>query len=340
MGVYAAIADLAIHLPNQTLTNEALAEVFPKWTPDKIAEKTGIHTRCIAAENETSADLAYAAGSKLLASLSPQQVERIDYVLFCTQSPDYFLPTSACILQHRLGLPTHVGAIDFNQGCSGYIYGLGLAKGLIETGQARSILFLTGETYSKFINHQDGSVRTLFGDGAAATLIVVQEADAPLIGPFIYGSDGSGADSLIVPNGGARKAVDAEAELIENEDGHVRTANELYMDGAAVFNFANRVVPQAIDQILKSTDLTLDDVDYFVFHQANQFMLEHLRRKLKIAPEKFAVVISQYGNTVSSTIPIALHDLKIDRKIEAGARVLLVGFGVGLSWGCTFVRWT
>jgi len=314
MAIFAAIAEIEIFLPQQTLTNDELSKVFVKWTPDKIAEKTGIHSRHIAAENETATDLAYSAGAKLLQKLTSEQVTAIDYILFCTQSPDYYLPTSACLLQNRLGLDTHVGAIDFNQGCSGYIYGLGLAKGLIETGQARSVLFITAETYSKFINENDGSVRTLFGDGAAATLIVGRESDRPLIGPFVYGSDGSGSQCLIVPNGGARNETEENPEVIQNDDGHARTANNLYMDGAAVFNFANRVVPQAISTILTETGLTLDDVDYFVFHQANQFMLEHLRRKLKIDPEKFAVVIAEYGNTVSSTIPIALHDLNVDKK--------------------------
>jgi 3-oxoacyl-[acyl-carrier-protein] synthase-3 len=259
-------------------------------------------------------------------------------LLYCTQTPDYILPTTACILQHRLGLPISCGALDFNLGCSGYVYGLGLAKALIESRQARTILFLTADTYSRLLNRADKSVRTLFGDGASATLIVAQEHDT-LIGPFIYGTDGSGAENLIVHAGGMRRAVVPQAELVADDSGNARTVNDLYMNGAEIFNFTLRAVPEAVTQLLHKAGIAQEAVDLFVFHQANRFMLDHLRRKLRIPAEKFVFAMEDFGNTVSSTIPIALHQAQTRGQLTPGALVMLVGFGVGYSWGATLVRW-
>ena len=285
--------------------------------------------------------MAFAAASKLFES-GVCEPRDIDFLLLCTQSPDYFLPTTACILQHRLGIPTHSGALDFNLGCSGYIYGLGLAKGLIETGQARKVLLLTAETYSKYIHPNDKSVRTLFGDAAAATLIVGEEhpeSDDDCIGPFLYGTDGSGHGNLIVPTGGMKKAKVANPELTEDASGNQRTINNLFMNGPEVFTFTLREVPKAVNQLLQKSGYGLDQIDLFVFHQANAFMLEHLRKKAKIPEEKFYVAMHHCGNTVSSTVPIALKHALQEGKIKAGDKIMLVGFGVGYSWGATLIRW-
>ena len=324
----AVIAAIEYHLPAQKLTNEDLAREFPDWAADKIAEKTGIHCRCIAAPGELSSDLAAVAATKLFASgrSKPQQM---DYLLFCTQTPDFGLPTTACLLQHRLGLPTSSGALDFNLGCSGYVYGLSLAKGLIETGQAKRVLLLTGETYSKLIDPSDKTVRTIFGDAGAATLIAMEDAaEDELMGPFVFGSDGSGGSNLVCHRGGHRGAT-AEAA----------GRGALWMNGPEIFNFTLKVVPDMVRSVLERAKISPDEVDLFVFHQANQYMLDHLRKKLRIAEEKFVVAMAHCGNTVSCSIPIALREATANGRLRSGMRVMLVGFGVGYSWGGVMIRW-
>jgi 3-oxoacyl-[acyl-carrier-protein] synthase III len=337
--VQASIRAIEYHLPRSRLTNAALAAEFPDWTADKIREKLGIDERRIAGVDECSSDLAVSAARRLFDSgvVAP---DHIDYLILCTQSPDYFLPTTACLVQHRLGLRQSCGALDISLGCSGYVYGLGLAKGLIETGQARNVLFITAETYSKFIHPKDKSVRTLFGDAAAATLISDATGGGTLDGPFAYGTDGGGAMNLMVPTGGMRRAYEPNAVADADDSGNERTINNLYMNGAEIFAFTLRAVPEVVARVLEPVGLTVEDVDMFVMHQANAFMLGHLQRKLRISADRFVIDMADYGNTVSSTIPIALRRT-IDRgAVQSGMRVLLVGFGVGYSWGATLVRWT
>lgn len=326
------------HLPAGRLDNEQLAHEFPDWTPDKIESKTGITHRAVAAAEECSSDLAVAAAQKLFATGVCAPAD-IDFLLLCTQSPDYFLPTTACLVQHRLGLPTNCGALDFNLGCSGFVYGLSLAKGLIETGQARNVLLITAETYSKFIHPGDKSVRALFGDAAAATLISAKESEVDLIGPFVFGTDGSGANNLIVPTGGTRRAYNPAAPVTEDAGGNRRTENNLFMNGPEIFNFTLRVIPPMASDLIARAGLKAENVDHWVFHQANRFMLEHLRKKLGVPPEKFPILMSHCGNTVSSTIPIALNELQKQGKLAAGQTLALVGFGVGYSWAGAMARW-
>jgi 3-oxoacyl-[acyl-carrier-protein] synthase-3 len=254
-------------------------------------------------------------------------------LIFCTQAPDYLLPATACILHERLGLRRDCGALDYSLGCSGFVYGLALAQGLIAAGSARRVLLVTADTYSKLLHPRDRSVRTLFGDGAAATLI---EASAePGIGPFVFGSDGRGAGNLIVPTGGARRARAPEtAAESEDASGNVRSLDNLYMNGAEVMAFTLGAVPAAVRQLLERSETTLEDYDLVVFHQANAFMLDRLRHKLGIDPQKFVIALEHCGYTVSSSIPLALEPL-----IAAGGadrrRAMLVGFGVGYSWAAT-----
>jgi len=324
-------------LPQAILDNNQLAAEYEGWSAEKIYSKTGIRTRHIAAPDECASDLAVRAAQSLMAHVD-MDPSNVDYLLYCTQTPDYILPTTACVLQHRLGLPLCCGALDFNLGCSGYVYGLGLAKALIETGQARTLLLITADTYSKLINPADKSVRTLFGDGAAATLIVAAEEES-LTGPFVYGTDGAGAKNLIVPSGGMRQAAVPEAQLVPDDSGNARTVNDLYMNGAEVFNFTLRMVPEAVRQLLAKAGIESQAIDLFVFHQANRFMLDHLRRKLQIPADKFVIAMEQVGNTVSSSIPIALQQAQEQGQLKPGALVMLVGFGVGYSWGATLIRW-
>ena len=334
----ATIAAIAYHLPENSLTNEQLAREFPEWDVQKIEEKTGIAERWIAGEDECSSDLGVAAAQKLFSSrvCTPDQ---IDYLIVCTQSPDYFLPTTACLLQQRLGVPCTAGALDINLGCSGYVYGLGLAKGLIETGQAKNVLFITAETYSKFLHPRDKNVRTLFGDAATATLLRAVDDPGELIGPFVYGTDGSGAANLIVSCGGLRQPWTSDPIHMAESEVNVDSPVRLFMNGPEIFSFTLRVVPQAVADLLERSGKSLDDIDLFVFHQANQYMLDHLRRKLGIPAEKFFVGMRHCGNTVSSTIPIALCQAVEQGRLNSGQLALLVGFGVGYSWGATLVWW-
>ncbi|WP_422416338.1 ketoacyl-ACP synthase III [Pseudomonas sp. GZD-222] len=334
---FAKIVAIEYELPSHSLSNEDLARQFPEWDVAKIFGKTGINDRRIVAENECASDLGLRACEKIFDSGVIERSD-VDCLILCTQSPDYVLPATACILQHRLGLPTQCAAFDYNQGCSGYIYGLGMAKGLIETGQVKNVLLVTAETYSKYINEGDKSVRTLFGDAAAATLI--QAADETVaLDRFRYGTDGSGAQNLIVPVGGSRfpAAQNLDLESRKDESGNIRTDADLYMNGPAILEFSLTRVPELFESLFDE-NFTTEMVDHFVFHQANKFMLDTLKRRLKLPEEKFVREFEHCGNTVSSTIPIALKESMEKGKLKEGDMVACVGFGVGLSWAACTVR--
>jgi 3-oxoacyl-[acyl-carrier-protein] synthase-3 len=334
----AAISAVTSYLPENKLTNEQLAEQFGDWHAGQILSKTGVAVRGVAGPDECASDLGVKAAQRLFDSgvCSPDE---IDFLIFCTQSPDYFTPTTACVMQNALGLPTSCGAVDINQGCSGYIYGLALAKSLVEAGTASTVLLVTADTYMKFINRRDRSLLTLFGDGAAATLIRRVESERELIGPFVLGSDGRGANQIIVKAGGLRRRTSAETG-IEREDsaGNWRSDENLFMDGADVFSFALRTVPPTLQQLLDKSGMKLEEIDFIIPHQANKFVLERLRAKLKFPADKFWIDMEDSGNTVSSTIPIALEKALLQQRVKAGDRVALVGFGVGYSWGATMVE--
>lgn len=327
----AYIKAISYYLPDQNVSNQELLEDFPEWSVEKVAGKIGVNERRIAAENETSADLAVLAAKKLFSEHSIDPAE-IDFVMLCTQSPDYFLPTSACTIQHKLGVPVISGAIDFNQGCSGFVYGLALAKGLIYSGIANNILLLTAETYSKFIHHRDKVNRTIFGDAGAATLIS-DNGFAEVLN-FSLGTDGSGAENLIVKTGGMRYPTKLN-DLKFDEDSNPVSSDHLFMSGTEIFNFTLEMVPVLVEKTLKNNKVRKEEVDLFVFHQANKYMLNFLRKKIKIPEEKFYNHMAKVGNTVSSTIPIALYAALTEKRITPGNKVLLAGFGVGYSWaGC------
>jgi 3-oxoacyl-[acyl-carrier-protein] synthase III len=324
---YAAVGPIAVHLPERVETNAQLKAEFPSWDLDLIYEKTGIAARHIAAPQECASDLAVKAATRLFHDydVDPQT---IDFILLCTQTPDYPLPTTACLLQSRLGLRTNVGALDFNLGCSGYVYGLSLADGLIRSGAAKRVLLLTAETYSKYIHPTDRSLRTIFGDGAAATL--VEAAAEPSLWAFQFGTDGTGADTLLVAKGGARPPQDA----IKPRHRH-RWESALYMDGPSLINFTVAAVPQLVAGVLSAAKLSERDVDIYLFHQATLKMLEQLRERMGISAERLPVVLENCGNTVSSTIPILIDTLRQEGRLKRGMRSMLVGFGVGWSWaGC------
>lgn len=299
---------------------------------NRLTKKTGILSRRICTEDEIASDLALRAAEKLLGD----NVDRksINFLILCTQSPDYYLPTTACILQDKLGLSTDCGALDYNLGCSGYIYGLSIAKGLIESGQAENVLLLTAETYSKYINPKDNTVYPLFGDAATATLVKGYNEEQSGLEGFVLGTNGAGYQNLIVPVGGMRyREAETEFEETTDEYGNYRTNRNLYMHGSAISDFALDVVPKTVDKILLKTGMTKNDIDYYVFHQANKFMLQFLQMKCDLLDYPYWNDVKEYGNTVSCSIPIALVDMmraNQDKKIN---KVMSIGFGVGLSWG-------
>lgn len=324
----AFIKAITYALPDKVVTNEDLVSEFPEWSVEKIADKVGINKRHIVAVNETSADLAVKAAERLFQENPVIKRYSIDFVLFCTQSPDYFLPTSACLIQDRLGVPTSCGALDFNLGCSGYVYGLSLAKGLLLGGIATNILLLTGETYSKFMHPKDKGNRTIFGDAGSATLIS-SEGFAE-IGNFNLGTDGRGAENLVVKTGGMRFREKIN-DLRFEENGNPYSSDYLYMNGSEIFNFTIDAVPPLIEDTLAKNALTREDVDGYIFHQANKYIINFLRKKIRIEPDKFYTYMSEVGNTVSNTIPIVLSE-KLNEKSLKG-NIILAGFGVGYSWG-------
>lgn len=337
--VAARIGAIATHVPDTVLTNEELGARFPDWPAEKIFNKTGIRERRIAAHGETASDLAYAAAQKLFAS-GGAVPEEVDFLILCTQAPDYVLPTTACVLQARLGLSKDIGAIDVNLGCSGFVYCLSLAAGLIAAGAASSILLLTADTYSKYIHPGDKSVRTLFGDAAAATIVrACDEGATARVGPFIYGTDGSGAKDLIVEAGAFRSPSHAATHIASSDvHGNVRSPDDLYMNGAAVMSFSLREVTRTYARMLDVTGRHADEYDHIVLHQANKFMLDALQKKLGVPSEKMPRHFADIGNTVSSTIPFVLANLLHNGQMAQGTRIMLIGFGVGLSWaGATLV---
>jgi len=322
--IKAVIQDIGYYLPPKVETNDYLVdEMGLSWTADDIFKKTGIKQRHVV-EDECASDLGVSAAEELF-NRNKGLREQIDYLIFCSQSSDYVLPATACVLQKTLGLSKYCAAIDINQGCSGFIYGLSLAKGLIESCVATNVLLITAETYTKYIQKMDKSTRTIFGDGATATWISSCNSEDEYIGSFVLGTDGRGAENLIVHNRGAR--IDREVE-----------DNHLFMDGPEIFQFTLITIPKLVKNILAKENMTIDDIDYFVFHQANAFILKHLCTKLKVPKEKFCLDLENTGNIVSASIPLALQRAIERNEVKRGMKIMLVGFGVGYSWGGCIVK--
>ena len=280
-------------------------------------------------------DMAVSAAEMLFQQRKCQK-EDIDFVLLCTQSPDYFLPSSSCIIQSRLGLRRDIGALDYNLGCSGYVYGLSLAKGLIVAGIAKNVLLLTSETYNKHLHPRDKGNRSIFGDGASATII--SDNGIAEIGEFELGTDGEGANNLIVKTGGMRHPDKANDLIFDEKNGNPISSDYLFMDGSEIFAFTLTHVPKLIKKVLAKNNLEQTDVDLFVMHQANKYMLDFLKKKCKIDDEKFYYCIENVGNTVSSSIPIALVDAINNGKVAEQNNILIAGFGVGYSWAGTMLK--
>lgn len=263
---------ISTYFPSKIVTNNDLQSEFPDYNFDRLGKKIGIESRHICSNGETPLDLAEHACLNLFNEIDKNS---IDFIIYCTQSPEYFLPTTACVLQHRLGLSNNCGAFDYNLGCSGYIYGLAMAKSFIQTGIAKNVLLVTAESYSKHIDPSDITNRAIFGDAATATFI--DKAFADKIGEFNLGSDGNGAENLIVKSGCAKT----------NFENSLNHEDRLFMNGPEVFQFTLDNVPLSIDDCLSKNNLSKTEIDYFILHQANKYMLTNLRKKLVVEEHKF-----------------------------------------------------
>ena len=331
------IKDISCYFPKKVISNSSLQYEFPDLKIKELTRLTGVYNRHICHEDETSVDMAVKAADKLFSTCTTKK-EDINFIILCSAGGDYITPASACIIHNQLKLPSNCGAFDYNQGCTGYIYGLNLADSLIYAGNAENILLITSETISKTIHPKDSSNRAIFGDAATAS-IITRSNSKNTFGSFTFGTDGSKFDRIIIKHGRERFPLPkyAEKDRVDTYGNILNDAN-FYMDGSEVFNFSITRAPELVSDILKKNNLTYDDIDHFIFHQANQIILETLGKKLKIPDSKLIIEIANTGNTVSSTIPIALHNSIINGKIKNGDTILLAGFGVGFSWGGTILK--
>ena len=318
----ARIHDIKYYVPSTKITNEYLSKKFPKWTAENIFIKTGIRERGEASENITAGDLAISASKKLFENMDIKK-ELIDMLIFVTQTPNQSLPSTSCEIHSELSLSEKCGTFDINQGCTGYIYGLNIASSLIDSGSAKYVLLLTGDTYTKLIDKNDPSVNPIFGDGASASLIGPDLFEnEKSIGKFEFGTDGSKAKFLNCDFGGFRKRIS--------------NWNKLYMNGPEVMTFTLKTIPKAIKEYLDKYKLCIKEIDLVVLHQANKFILDRIHKKAEIN-EKGVICLEKFGNTVSSSIPIALAN-SVEFKNKKNIKILIVGFGVGLSWGIGLMK--
>jgi 3-oxoacyl-[acyl-carrier-protein] synthase III len=308
-------------IPEHAITNSDLNQRFPEWSKEKIFKKTGIKNRPVCAKNEYASDLAIKAVEEFFLNY-PINKKAIDYLVLCGQNHDYLTPSTACIVQQCVGLPKKIGAIDINVGCSGYIYGLSVAHGLIQGGMARHVLLVTATTMAKCVSPNDKGLMCLLGDAATVTLMVPDSAST--LPQFVFGTDGSGARELIITNSGM------------HSNG---SKPYLYMNGPSVFNFILEAVPESFQQLLAKANYTINDIDHFIFHQANNYILSHLREKLGIPKSKFLIDMENFGNTSSSSIPILIKRASEKKQLKPNSKLLMMGFGGGYSWGGVIWNW-
>lgn len=336
-----ALCDIAHHLPSRHLTNQELAASYPHWNIAEAEKRCGVITRHIADSTETALDLATVACHNLLAR-HPDLRDRLDGLIFCTQTPDYPMPGNAFLLHQHLKLPEVMMAFDLNLACSGFTYALGLAHSLIQSKMLSNVLVVTAETYSKLISPEDRGTRMLFGDGAAATWVSGEDAVLPWKGQIVdllFGTSGSGWKAFTVPAGGMRCPKTAEtARLVQDKSGNRRSAEHIHMDGLAVLNFVRTKVVDNIQLLLQRNQLQVQDIDQFVFHQASHLALDSLTQRLKLPQDRVFSHLADIGNTVSASIPIALQAAIAQGKIATSDKVLISGFGVGLSWGSALLQ--
>jgi 3-oxoacyl-[acyl-carrier-protein] synthase III len=329
------IKSIESYFPEGNLTNEDLNHENPTWEMDKIFGKTGVQNRNIAGEHETAFDLSVKACEKLF---EYQDVNSVDAIVYCTQSPDYIMPSNSFLLHKELSMHDNVLAFDFNHACTGYIYGLVMAHSFIKSGVCKCVLLVNSDTYSKYINKKDRSSRSLFGDAAAVSIIENSDSHRGIV-DFELASSGEFYNKFYIPAGGHRLPKSAESSIeVKDDKGNTRSQNDIHMDGLAVWSFINSFVPKQINNILKKNNLDKSQIDLFIFHQASKMTLDSLVKKLRLDQDKVFINLTNIGNTVSASIPIALKDALDQGRIEDGSKVLLSGFGVGMSYGSVLIQ--
>lgn len=320
----ARIAAVCTCVPTKRFDNLTDTSAFTEEEIRKVTGMAGVSSRHVAGETLCSSDLCIAAAQRLLERLN-WPANSIDAVIMVTQTPDYFLPSTACVVHHRLKLSDHCAAFDVGLGCSGYPYGMWLAAMMLQGGGVRRVLLLHGETPTRFSDQSDRSVSLLFGDAGSATALEATNSAGPTWHYALH-SDGSGCNSMIVESGGFRDrfGLDARKHCVS-------------MNGALIFNFTIKRVPALIDETLMAAALAPDDIDYFIFHQSNQFIMKHLCVKQSLPSEKVPIILRNFGNTGGASIPLALTHGNLARPKDRPLRLMLLGYGVGLSWGSALV---
>lgn len=329
------IIGISAAVPKNVIDNYNYTQHFDKDTVKDIIDKVGIKERRFSDSETCSSDMCYAAAEKLITDLNINK-EEIDLLIFISQTPDYRMPATSILLQDRLGLGKHTAAFDINLGCSAFVYGLSVAYSLMQTGGFRKALLLDGETRSKVYSPMDRKTAFLFGDGGVAAIIENDKRFGKSY--FSLNSDGSKESYIKIDGGGYRNPSSVETIKFKavDEHGNMKTDEHGYMKGPDVFNFVLLEIPSDIKRILEYSEIKKEDIDYFVFHQANKYMNNYLIKKLKIDPEKAPSSIENFGNTSSVSIPLTIvHQLQ--NKLDNNKKVLLSGFGVGMSWATAVI---
>lgn len=336
MGV--SIKALAYSLPERKLTHSDLCARFGAGTMEKVARVSGILERRTASEQECASDFAFSA-AKLLIEETKLDVSSIDLLIFATQTPDYLIPTTACILQERLGLQKSCAAFDLNLGCSQFIYALATASAWISSKMAKRALVLCGDTPTRLINPKDRSAASIFGDAACAILLEADSKNDSFA--FSFGTDGNGFDDIICPAFGMRNRAELfdEREFLD-QDGNVRTKSNLHVNGFKVFTFAYKAVAECVEDVLQKNNLTKGEIDLFVFHQAGEKIVSAAASRLGLDAKKVYFKMHDVGNCGGASVPLALADAAMSGRLKSGMRVLLCAFGAGRSWGAAILDWS
>lgn len=332
-----AIQDIEVCLPAQVLTNEDLDREHPEWNISSAADRSGVRQRHVVSDGETALDLAETACRTLL-QRHIGLPDELDSLLFCTQSPDYLLPPNSCVLHGRLGLPERVAAFDMSHACSGFVYSLAIADSMIRAGFAKHMLVVTADTYSRYVHPGDRATRILFGDGAAATWVAADAERGVL--EVLCRTAGKGFEKFHIPAGGCRTPRSPETRLEQvDASGNRRSLEHIHMSGRDILGFVNSKIPNHVRELLGRQQLTVDQVDWFVFHQASATALDSLARLLRIDDVRMVRHLEQVGNTVSASIPMAVRHGVDTGQIRPGSRGVICGFGAGLSWASALVQW-
>jgi len=333
------IENIGYFLPNTILTNTEIGSDHPDWDMAALEQKTGVKERHVASSNETALDLAISAWRKIETN-SPNSVREIDGILFCTQSPDWIMPPNSYLFMEALGIGGGIFAYDFNLACSGYVYGLVMANCFIAAGVAKKIALINADTYSKYIDDDDRPTKVLFGDGAAISIIVETKGSKGLIDSS-FQSDGSRYDTFFLPSGGTRLIDDGTHYRKARSAGRIGSGrrDKVKMDGMAVWSAVNSVVPQQVSKLIQDNGYKTSDIDLFIFHQASQMALESLMGLLKLGEEQMFSNLSDKGNTVSASIPIAIKDAENLGRLKRGDLIVVAGFGVGMSYAVALMEY-